>query len=307
MKVLTLESLQVIKEEKRKAPQILLDGVQFQLDYGESLGVLAESQAGKTLLLQAIVGTLNPQLTIQSGSIFLQGKERRKNSQEMAEIVLVPENASQLLPPFLSVIDFAAAYVKSRVSEISQKEAQERLLQRSLLLGFLPLERYHIEPSQLTLFERVAMVIAIATLLDPMLLLVDSALDVLEPEERNKLIEGMQNLLDAGVVKSIVFATRHDKESLRKFCTHTMVLYAGQVMEYGRTEQVLNYPSHPCTQYLFSHSHESRRASVLDASPTGGCKYANVCPLFQPDCIQGKIQFRTVHDHDVRCLLTPIS
>lgn len=307
MKVLTVEALQVILEEKRKAPQILLDGVQFDLDYGESLGVLAESQAGKSLLLQMIAGATSSKCTIQSGAVFLQGKERKKESLDSTEVVLIPENASMLLPPFLSVIDFAAAYVRSRVSDVTQKEAQERLLQRSLLLGLLPLERFHVEPSQLSQFERVAMVVAIATLLDPMLLLVDCALDSLESMERSKILDAMQNLLDAGVVKSILLATRNDKESLRKFCSHTMVLYAGQVMEYGRTEQVLNFPSHPCTQYLLSHMETDRRASVLDASPTGGCKYANVCPLFQPDCIQGKIQFRTVHDHDVRCLLAPNS
>jgi ABC-type dipeptide/oligopeptide/nickel transport system ATPase component len=297
--------LQVTREEKRKAPQVLLDGIQFHLDTGDALGVLADSGAGKTLLLQALTGHLDSSCTVNAGQILLADKPVTGASWQSREMVYLPADVQDFLPPFLSVEDFAAELVRAHYPDLGKTEAKERLRQRSLLLDFAPWERYQLPPAELAHFERIGMVIAVATLLDPQILALDCTLENLEWQEKEVLLEMLRNLMDAGVVKSVVLSVRRDVESLRKFCSHVVVLYAGQIMEAGRCSLLLHAPAHPYTQAILAFPEREKRASVQDASPTGGCKYANECPMFQPDCIQGKIQFRTIYDHDVRCLLSP--
>lgn len=308
---LYLENLQIVKETPKKGHETLLDAISLNLAKGEVLGIMGDAECGKSLLLQTLAFGCNESLVHYGGIATLENKDLlTMNKAERARFIMsqrliyLPANASEILPPFMSVADFSAQYVLSQNKDVQKNEAYERLLQRSLLLDFMPFDRYKLKPTELSKMERLGMSIAVATLLDPDLLLLDGCFDGLEKDEVTLLIAMLRNLIDAGIIKSLVVSTQRNLDLVQRLCTQVAILYAGQIVEIGPIEVVFGYPSHPYTQELFSHIETPKRASYLDASPTGGCKFANECPIFQKDCIEGRILFRTVHDHDVRCLLS---
>lgn len=231
-----------------------LQNISFSLDKGEIIGIVGESGSGKSVTALTILGLLEKNATIASGSILYKGKDivkmNKKEQQALRgkEIGMVFQEPMTALHPTMRIGD-QLSQVISRHHNLSKKEAYQ--------LAIKSLAEVHIHEPELVArkypFElsggmRQRVVIALAMAAPPDLLIADeptTALDVTIQYEMLKLMEE----LSATRGTSIMFIT-HDLGVVAQMCKRVIVMYAGEVVETGETQQVLQNPVHPYTRAL---------------------------------------------------------
>ncbi|MCK6258934.1 ABC transporter ATP-binding protein [Fictibacillus sp. KIGAM418] len=231
-----------------------LRNVSLSIDKGEILGVVGESGSGKSVTALSILGLLGSNAHISNGEISYLGQNlMRLGKKEMQslrgkKIGMVFQEPMTALHPTMKVGNQLAEVMK-RHRGVSKKEAYRLAVQA--------LRDVHIHdpefvakkyPFELSGGMRQRIVIALAMSAPPDLLIADeptTALDVTIQQEILQLIKE----LNAKRGTSVLLIT-HDLGVVSKVCDRVMVMYAGEVVEEGKTEEVLNAPSHPYTEAL---------------------------------------------------------
>lgn len=273
-----------------------VDGISFAIEQrGEAIGVVGESGSGKTSLATALMRLLPKNVARFDGSIRLNGQELIALSDEeyrrqirWSRIAMVFQGAMSVLNPVLKVghqiaepllldgrMDKRAAY--ARVENIMERVGLARAM----------FSRY---PHELSGGQKQRVVIATALVLDPDLLILDeptSALDVSVQAQIMNLLKDLKE--DPGI--SMIFIT-HDIGLASDLCDKIAVAYAGQHIEFGPAERVLEAPRNPYTRLLLAslpRLYESKRPRPMPGeppdltNPPAGCRFHPRCPnRFEP-------------------------
>ena len=239
----------------RHRPPVLRSAF-LQMRQGEVLGLIGQSGSGKSTLALAILRLLALKGGQAEGTIYLEGqdlmklKERELRSLRGKHIGLVLQSPLSSLNPALSIgtqlreawkahaegpADECRACVAAALTNVSLPADDEFLRRR---------------PSQLSVGQAQRVLIAMAVMHRPALLIADeptSALDVITQAE----ILGLFARLNRELGTAILYIS-HDLLSVASICHRIAILHAGDIVECGATEQVLNSPQHPYTQKLIA-------------------------------------------------------
>ncbi|MGC9071296.1 MAG: ABC transporter ATP-binding protein [Acidilobus sp.] len=278
-----------------------VDGVSFDLEQDQVMGVVGESGSGKSTLGMVLSNTMRPPLRVMSGEVLFRGEDIFKIGQERLRhvrakgISIIPQYAMNALNPTSRVRDIIRDLLLSHDVPLDEFNYRMKLArERALRLG-LPqwaLDRYSIELSG-GMRQRVT--ILISTLLDPDVLIADEPTSALDVVIQRLVIQYLQDLMNESVVKSMVFIT-HDIALVNEIATDVAVMYAGQFVEVGPAEDVLSNPRHPYTQALVSSIPEPgvriARKHIVGlkgeppslVNPPSGCRFHPRCPFVKDIC-----------------------
>ena len=226
-----------------------VDGVTFNLKKGESLGIVGESGSGKTTLGRCIARVYNP----NSGVINYKGQDlMQANASELREtrkrMRMIFQDPFASLNPRMTV--------KQIISEpliinklFNFKELEEYVSTILSQVGLDPkmMERY---PHAFSGGQRQRIVIARAIALKPELIIADEPTSALDVSIRTQVLDLLLQL-QAEMGLSFIFIS-HDMAVIRYFCDRVAVMFRGQLVEIGETEQIISNPKHPYTKALLS-------------------------------------------------------
>ena len=315
--MLSVEDLQVSVGDHLVAVR----DVSFRIGRGESVGLVGESGSGKTLTCRAVLGLLPGTGEVDRGSIVLgQGDSaveltgaRRStwNQVRGTRVAAVFQDPASYLNPSLTVGHQVDEVLRVR-GGLGRREARERTIELLLEVGLHDAELvYHRYPFELSggMLQRV--IIAIAISLNPELLIADEATTALDTVVQAEILDLLQRLRRTHQL-SLLLVT-HDLAVVAETCDRILVMYAGEIVESGPTEQVLGDPQHPYTQGLMgvaSIGDWSRR--TLDTIPgqppaageeMPGCRFAPRCRYAAEECVSGPVPLLTVdRDRASRCV-----
>ncbi|HWC87820.1 MAG TPA: ABC transporter ATP-binding protein [Solirubrobacteraceae bacterium] len=270
-----------------------LRGVNLSLDRGESLAIVGESGAGKSTLAQCTVGLVQPPQA--SGSVRLDGQELVGASDATLREVRWRKVAIGLQGAPFNPVATVGAQIAEPLHEragMDRRAARARAdaLAREVLLDPLTLERF---PHQLSGGQRRRAMIAMALALDPDLVVLDEPTAGLDPLTKQELLERLGQLARERGFALIVIS--HDLPAAVELAQRTVVLYAGEVMEDGASEAVIEDPSHPYTWALVrayplmtttKDLHPIRGRSPGPRAVPGGCPFHPRCTQAEAICAE---------------------
>lgn len=310
MPVLSVRNLEV-----SFGPTRILRGVNFEVEAGETLGVVGESGCGKSMTAYALmnmipgIGKISPE-----SSIELEGRELTKLTQKEwldvrgSQIGLVMQDPFTSLNPMMRVGDqIAEALVlhKSANWREARQEAVNLLGKVGVPSPETSVKKY---PHQMSGGQRQRVVIAIAFACGPKVLVCDeptTALDVTLQAQILRLIRELQVR-----EKTAVILVSHDIGAIGAISDRVAVFYAGQVIEIGEAKQVLHSPSHPYTQALLNALPRANReelATIQGAPPDFanlpiGCSFAPRCPFREERCQETQTLLEVDSGHAAACV-----
>jgi peptide/nickel transport system ATP-binding protein len=293
-----------------------VDGVSFEVEAGEALGIVGESGSGKTMALRALVGLLPRAARVTGGSIEIDGTEvvgaapATLRALRGCTVAMVFQEPATALNPVMRVGDQIAETPLVRL-RLTRRQAHERAIELMRLVGIPdPVRRTRAYPHELSGGMRQRVVVAIALSGNPKLLLCDeptTALDVTIQDQILKLLASLQQ--DLGV--SVVFVS-HDLAVIAQTCKDVAVMYAGQVVEAGTVDAVFREPHHPYTLGLLRSVPDfdtvrGRLSSIPGsppdlAAPPAGCRFHPRCGFAKADCVTEPIPLLDLGTRSARCL-----
>ncbi|MFI4986140.1 MAG: ABC transporter ATP-binding protein [Alphaproteobacteria bacterium] len=314
MALLELDGLR-ISYLTAEGPVRAVDGVSLALEEGESLGLVGESGCGKTTVGRSIIGILAKNARIDEGAIRYKGRDLRPLSYEAMrplrwkEIAFIPQAAMNSFNPVYRV-GRQIAEVYSEHLGLRADEALRRVRDLFRLVK-LPLARMDGFPHQFSGGMRQRALVAMALALDPPLLIADEPTTALDVATQDRIFATLRRVRrEAG--SSLLLIT-HDIGLVAENCDRVAVMYAGRVVEYGRTQQVLAEPYHPYTMGLKnafpSMSKPRARALIsIPGSPPSHladaelCWFAPRCPFAETRCWRERPAVRAIETgHLVAC------
>jgi peptide/nickel transport system ATP-binding protein len=290
-----------------------VDGINFKLSEGESLGIVGESACGKSTLGAALMQSMQLPGRIVEGSITLAGDDITKMSSSEFDrkarwkrIAMVFQGAMNALDPVYTVESQLREILVEHHFEgkIDQKIA-ESLQQVGLDLSVA--KRY---PHELSGGMKQRVVIAMALLLDPDVLIADeptTALDMLVQSQIISLLKKLQR--EKGI--TIILIT-HDLALVSQITEKIGIMYAGELVEFSSTKDIYKNPRHPYTQALIEaiprlrtkdkkiHFVKGSPPSLLN--PPRGCRFYDRCIHAMDVCKRSPPEFETETGY-VRCWL----
>lgn len=294
-------------------------GVSFTMDKGEILGIAGESGCGKSTLVNGLMGLFIPPLFPTCGDVRIEGESLMNRSpKDVRENVLsrkvsmIPQGAFNALNPTRKVKDIAADVMAAHLKSMDRKEIYERLRERFNLFGMNTEKVLNSHPIQLTAGERQRSVIGISTLLNPQMVIADEPTSALDVTTQKVVIKMIFDLLDKGIFSTMIFIT-HELPLLRHVAHRIAIMYAGQFVELGTTEQIVFDPQHPYTKALMGAmlsaepGQKQKKPTAIEGAPPNlahpiqGCRFAERCPVAQPSCRKNEQNIRIVAGRQVRC------
>jgi peptide/nickel transport system ATP-binding protein len=296
-----------------------VSGVSFSMEQGEVLGIAGESGCGKSTLVNGCMGLFIPPLHPTAGDVRVSGEsimgrtpaDVRKNVLGK-KIAMIPQGAFNSLNPTRKIKDMAADMIASHEKGGRKKEIYARLRERFTLIGMDADTVLNSFPVQLTAGMRQRSVIAISTLLNPQMVIADEPTSALDVTTQKAVIKMIFDLLDKKIFSSMIFIT-HELPLLRHVAGRIAVMYAGEIVELGKTEQIIFDPRHPYTQALMGAmlsaepGQKQKKPVAIEgappnlALPISGCRFAERCPVARPDCKATQQEIRIVAERQVRC------
>lgn len=283
-----------------------VDGITLNVYKGETVGIVGESGSGKSTLSNVMIMNIKKPLTFIDGKVTLNVganflELNNMPRQELQKIVwgretsIIPQSAMNALMPTKKIRDFISDLVKDHFERaLNEEEIVERAKQRFTDVGISPNDIYRY-PFELSGGMRQRAVIAIATLLNPRLLICDEPTSALDVANQKLVLKTLEQLRRREIVESIVFIT-HDIATVRQIATRMVVMYAGKIVENSPTDDIIKDPLHPYTKGLLlsvvtpEPEIKKRGISFIPgtppdlANPPIGCRFHTRCPYKMPIC-----------------------
>lgn len=294
-----------------------VDGVSFQVEQREALGLAGESGCGKTTVALSILKILPLGGKIAGGQIFFQNEDIVKIKEtefrkkiRWKGISIVFQGAMNAFNPVFKVGDQIVEAILLH-EKVSKKEAKERAQKLMELVG-IDRSRVNNYPHEFSGGMKQRALIAMSLSCNPKLLIADepgTALDVIVAAQVFKLLKELKDKLNLGMI-----LITHDLSIIADTCDKTAIMYAGKLFEYGNVVTIFKSPLHPYTQGLIAAFPSIKGEKIPIASipgnppdllsPPPGCKFHPRCKYAMDICRKEEPQVIEVEKgHFVACYL----
>lgn len=282
----------------RKGDVYAVDDVSFKLEQGEALGLIGESGCGKTSLALALLRLIPDNAYFKSGQIRYKGTDLLSLSEGQIQkvrwngISMVFQAAMNSLNPVHKVGEQIIEAMQAHAEgTIPRKQARQRVAELYELVGLNPdrMDQFQHEYSG---GMRQRAVIAMALACDPDVIIADeptTALDVIVQDRILQRLDDIRRELDMSVIY-----ISHDVAVIAEITDKVGIMYAGNLVEFGPTEQIFHRPHHPYTSLLMSsfpsiHGEMEELVTIPGEppnllSPPSGCRFHPRCPYASSRC-----------------------
>ncbi len=295
--------------------------VTFHVGRGETVSLVGESGCGKSMTALAIMKLLPRNAIEESEVLFFEGQDLMKTREsEMADIrgnkmtMIFQEPMTSLNPCYTIGNQLEEALMQHR--KVSKREARDRAVFLLDKVGITAAEsRLKQYPHQLSGGLRQRVMIAMGLMCGPSLIIADeptTALDVTIQAQILSLLASLQEEFDMGLI-----LITHDLGVVARMADRLAVMYCGEVVETGNTEEVFENPIHPYTRGLMAcipvpgkTQPGQKLGSIPGIVPTPvgeltGCSFRNRCPISTPQCAAAENELIEISPgRAYRCLLS---
>jgi len=295
-----------------------VDGVDFALKPGQTLGIVGESGCGKSVTSLSVMRLIDPPGWIAGGQMLFRGTDLAKLSErEMRGIrgdeisMIFQEPMTSLNPVFTVGNQVMEAITEHR--KVRKSEALAQTVELFRMVGIpSPERRVKDYPHNMSGGMRQRVMIAMALALQPDLLIADEPTTALDVTIQAQILELIKDLRVK--VNTAVMLITHDIGVVAEMADEVVVMYTGKVVEHGTVLQVLKTPKHPYTVGLLnsipSLGQKGTRLNVIPGtvpSPLNlprGCPFAPRCPHVMAICREEHPPLKTLDDGSAaRCWL----
>ena len=253
-----------------------VDDISFDLHAGEAIAIVGESGCGKSTLMKTILGLHRP----TGGSVIFEGRDLSAlNAKEMqwyrSQVGYVQQDPFGALPPFMDIRRILAEPLKihGNLDDAAQRKRIGEVMEEVRLTpveDILP--RF---PHMLSGGQQQRVVIARAMLLQPRMIVADEPVSMLDMSVRVEILRLLQGLQRSHNL-AVVYIT-HDLSTVRYFSERILVMYAGEIVEQARMDDLLRDPLHPYTRALL--------AAIADPDPDNARVFRDVPPGEPPSLV----------------------
>jgi peptide/nickel transport system ATP-binding protein len=293
-----------------------VDGVTFDLGYGEAIGVVGESGCGKTTLMKTILGLYEP---TEGDVIFenLKLSERGTRAMQLyrSHVGYVQQDPYGALPPFMTVQRILEEPMI--INGVKNKAEREHRI-RSVLeeIKMFPVEDFLPKfPHMLSGGQQQRVVIARAMMLEPKLIVADEPVSMLDASVRVEILKLLRGL-QASHNLAVIYIT-HDLSTVRYFSERIFVMYAAKIVEKAGVNELLSNPLHPYTHALLAATSDPDYRNSLTfkevppgeppslISPPPACRFHPRCPHMIEGLCEVKVppEFEPEPGHFTACWL----
>lgn len=307
MDFLTVKGLSA-KYDSSNGPVYAVDDVDFTLKQGQSIGIAGESACGKSTLGLSIIrmlqgGTATGEISLDGESILDMDESKFDDQYRWKKISMVFQGAMNSLDPVFTIQEqFEEILKQHNFSGDSKKVIADAM--ESVSLDGIVLKKY---PHELSGGMKQRVIIAMALLLKPKFVIADEPTTALDVLIQAQIINLLKKLKKDGM--SFMLIT-HDLAVLSEISDVVGIMYGGEIVEFGSSEQVYKNPKHPYTQGLLESIPTLKGntpkyikgipPSLLD--PPTQCRFIDRCPQAIEKCKQLPPKFKTETGY-VRCWL----
>jgi peptide/nickel transport system ATP-binding protein len=302
-----------------------VDGIDYEVERGRTLGIVGESGSGKTVAAMTILGLTGAQGAHITGRILFEGRdllsldETELRKIRGNEIAMIFQDPSTALHPLYKVGSQLIEAVRAH-QDVSRAQARARTIELLGLVGIPdPGKRVNDYPHEFSGGMRQRAMIAMALANEPKLLIADeptTALDVTVQAQILALLERLRKELGMAIV-----LVTHDLGVVAEMAAEIAVMYAGRIVEAAGAEALLSSPEHPYTWGLLrsipsidpTHPRVEQLEPIPGSPPSlieppSGCHFHPRCAYAQPEHARIDPELRplpTDPAHKVACLLEP--
>ena len=296
-----------------------VDGIDFEIPVGGTLGVVGESGSGKSVTALSVMRLVDrPGRIMDDSTIEFDGQDLTALDEQAMEkirgndISMIFQEPMTSLNPVFTVGDQIAEAVKLH-QQVSQKEALDRAIEMMKLVGVpSPERRVHDYPHQMSGGMRQRVMIAMALSCNPKLLIADEPTTALDATIQAQILELMRELRER--LGMAILLITHDLGVIAEMVDEVAVMYAGRIVERGPVADIFRSPQHPYTEALLQsipllgmrYTTPLKAIRGMVPSPLDwptGCRFGPRCDYFFDRCATEDPQLITVGRQESACWL----
>ena len=287
-----------------------IDGVSFNLDKGEKLGLVGESGAGKSVTGFSIINLISKPGFISKGKILFEGREISSLPDSQMRkirgdrIAMIFQDPMMTLNPVFTV-GFQMIETLMAHRDISKADARKIALEKLRKVHIpSPEQRLDQYPHELSGGMRQRIIIAISLLADPAIIIADEPTTALDVTIQAEIMDLLQELCETENMGLILIT--HVLGVVSQVTEKIAVMYAGKIIEYGKTDTIVHSPVHPYTEGLIKSIPGSippgeELAQIPGMMPTltnipPGCAFNPRCELKGDVCLKETPELREIRD-----------